>query len=149
MKRIIKAIIVDIDGTLADCSHRRHFVEARPKDWPGFYAAMANDGWNEMVMHVVGLLSGHLEVLVVTGRPDDHRDTTEQWLIDHPSFSYDELFMRKAGDFRPDTEVKREIYRREIAPHYEVVLVLDDRASVVDMWRAEGLQCWQVAEGDF
>lgn len=32
-----KAIIVDLDGTLANCEHRRHFLETKPKDWKSFH----------------------------------------------------------------------------------------------------------------
>ena len=59
------------------------------------------------------------------------------------------LYMRPTGDYRTDTEWKRECYESYIKPVYDVRLVLDDRASVVAMWRELGLECWQVAEGDF
>ena len=31
----------------------------------------------------------------------------------------------------------------------DVLMTVDDRQKVVDMWRAEGLTCFQVAPGDF
>ena len=31
----------------------------------------------------------------------------------------------------------------------DVFAVFDDRQQVVDMWRANGLTCFQVADGDF
>jgi hypothetical protein len=30
-----------------------------------------------------------------------------------------------------------------------VAMVFDDRQQVVDMWRSNGLTCFQVADGDF
>jgi hypothetical protein len=57
--------------------------------------------------------------------------------------------MRKAGDDRKDSLVKEEIYNNNIAPKYNVFLVLDDRDQVVKFWRSKGLQCWQVAPGAF
>jgi hypothetical protein len=57
--------------------------------------------------------------------------------------------MRKYGDYRKDYVVKREIYEQLIAPDYDILCVLDDRNSVVDMWREIGLTCLQVAPGDF
>lgn len=33
----IKYVIVDIDGTVADLSHRIHFIEGEKKDWDSFY----------------------------------------------------------------------------------------------------------------
>jgi hypothetical protein len=56
--------------------------------------------------------------------------------------------MRKNDDFRPDHEVKREILNDHINKD-RVRLVIEDRASVVKMWRQEGLVCWQVADGEF
>ena len=37
--------IFDLDGTLADISHRRHLVESAPKRWREFYAASAPGAW--------------------------------------------------------------------------------------------------------
>ncbi len=45
--------------------------------------------------------------------------------------------------------MKREIYAKYIAPHYDVTFVVDDRKSVVDMWRSCGLVTLQCAEGNF
>ena len=56
--------------------------------------------------------------------------------------------MRGAEDHRPDHVVKREILNNGI-DKTKVWFVLDDRKSVVDMWRKSGLRCLQVQEGDF
>ena len=55
-----------------------------------------------------------------------------------------ELYMRKEGDYRPDTTIKYEMmYELKITPD-DVLCILDDRQSVVDMWRKEGFRCLQV-----
>ena len=59
------------------------------------------------------------------------------------------LFMREHNDHRADHEVKREMFLVEIEDDYDIQFVLDDRKQVVDMWRKEGLPCFQVAPGDF
>jgi hypothetical protein len=56
--------------------------------------------------------------------------------------------MRKDGDFRADNVVKQEILDAHIDKD-RVLFVLDDRQQVVDMWRRNGLTCFQVAEGNF
>lgn len=38
-----KAIIVDLDGTLCNAEHRKHYVEAKKKDWKSFYNGIAQD----------------------------------------------------------------------------------------------------------
>ena len=57
--------------------------------------------------------------------------------------------MRSSKDFRPDNEIKQEIYDNEILGKFNIEIVLDDRDRVVDMWRENGLRVLQVAEGDF
>ena len=57
--------------------------------------------------------------------------------------------MREDTDHRPDWQVKREIYEREIKDKYNVIGVFEDRQQCVDMWRSLGLTCFQVAKGDY
>lgn len=90
------------------------------------------------LVDLVQWVATHAHVVLLTGRPDDHAPVIRRWLADH-GVVHDRLLMRPGGDRRPDTVVKREIYRQDIAPHYEVRLVIDDRPRVIDMWRDEGL----------
>ena len=57
--------------------------------------------------------------------------------------------MRKDGDQRADHIVKREILAQIRNAGFEPVLVFDDRQSVVDMWRDQGIRVAQTAPGDF
>lgn len=136
------AVIVDIDGTLA------HIVGDDPRS-PYDYARVHEDALDD-VIYGVALSAAERgdKLLIVSGREDDCRDVTEAWLEKH-GIVYDELHMRKAGDHRKDSIVKKEIYENEIKPRYNVRFVLDDRNQVVEMWRDQGLVCLQVAEGDF
>jgi hypothetical protein len=146
---MITAAMFDIDGTLADCAHRRHHLDQSPKDWKAFYAGMKDDGPKRMPLGLVQAMRQFgLMPVFVTGRPERFREVTKEWLrsMHCPSSP---LFMRPDDDFRADHELKREIYLRDIQPHYDVKIVLDDRDSVVRMWRELGLECWQVAAGDF
>lgn len=152
MKR--KAIIVDIDGTVSDNTHRQHFISYDPKDWDSFFGDASKDTPYVEAVECVNAFaaSGH-DVIFVTGRAEKCRNDTTDWLIERAglrvralNFS---LFMRQDGDFRHDDAVKREVYERHIYPQWDVRLVLEDRARVVKMWRELGLTCWQVAEGNF
>lgn len=146
------AIIVDIDSTLSDNQHRQHFIDpARPhKDWKSFYESMTEDTVNSIVADYVRYVHSHPDarVVIVTGRPEEYRPHTEEWLAKH-QIPYVALYMRPDGDYRKDTEVKREIYEKSIHDQYFVQLVLEDRSTVVAMWRSLGLQCWQVCEGAY
>ena len=35
--------VFDLDNTLASTAHRQHFLERRPRDWEGFFAAAPED----------------------------------------------------------------------------------------------------------
>jgi len=85
-----------------------------------------------------------------SGRRESEREVTKQWLYKHGLWMHPQkLYMRQVGDRRTDVEVKRELLAQIRKDGYEPIVVLDDRASVVAMWREEKLTCLQVAEGDF
>lgn len=136
MKR--KAFIFDIDGTLADGSHRQHYVKKKPKNWNAYNAAMHNDTPISPVILVLNALAfcGHAIVLS-SGRQTKDRTATIEWMKKY-GVEFDELHMRVTSDYRDDTIVKEEMLR-EIEKTYDVVAVFDDRVKVVDMWRKNGL----------
>lgn len=77
-------------------------------------------------------------IIFLTGRPDSYRNQTEEWLEKHDAKN-PYLLMRKEGDWREDTVIKHEIYQKNIEPHYNILFAVDDKKSVIDMWRAIGL----------
>lgn len=134
-----KAVIVDLDGTLA------HMVDRGPFEWE----KVGSDVIDEQVRSAVAWFSDSHTVIVLSGRDASCADLTAEWLTTH-DVPYDELHMRPAGDMRKDTLVKREMFDERIRGRYYPWLVIDDRDQVVRMWRDElGLTVWQVADGDF
>lgn len=151
MTNKIEAIIVDIDGTIADCSHRAHHVNnpEGTKDWPAFNAGMDRDIPKYEVLRVIEALAAHgVAVLLVTGRFQEFKFTTLRWLLEN-KIGFNSLFMRQDGDYRSDHVIKKEIYHEWIYPVFNVIGVFDDRDSVVAMWREQGLTCFQVQKGDY
>lgn len=135
-------VIFDLDGTLADISHRVHFVRGGGRDWASFFAACVDDLPHP---HVIETFKAHLDaghkVRVWSARSDVVRKQTEDWLLRH---GIDPCFlqhMRAAGDNTPDVALKRYWLSQE---HERPDIVYDDRQRVVDMWRAEGIPCFQV-----
>lgn len=144
-----KVIIVDVDGTLADIEHRRHFVTAKPKNWGAFFKAQKNDKPHTDIVYLVNLLKNDGNTIIIaSGRTDDSKDQTTQWLHDH-GIQFDHIFMRRAGDYRSDDIVKFEILQVIIDQFGFPYMAIDDRNQVVDMWRTNGVRCLQVAPGDF
>jgi hypothetical protein len=141
-------VIFDLDGTLSLVEHRTHLVRCEKPDWPAFFAACVDDDPNTPVIKTLdALFEQGREVWIVSGRSDEVRAETEAWLAEH-RVPYDNLIMRRKGDHRPDHDLKKE-WLDTVIPKEAVLCVFDDRTSVVDMWRAEGLTCFQVAPGDF
>lgn len=145
-----KAIIVDIDGTLANIKHRRHFLEQEKKDWRSFYAAMIGDEPNDWCIDLIYRYSPDHKIIFMSGRPNEYRFLTTRFL-QRCGFQFGdyELHMRAAGDSRADYLVKKELYYLFIKDRFEVTVCVDDRQQVVDMWRSEGLLCLQCDEGAF
>lgn len=143
------AVIFDLDGTLALIDHRRHHVEKKPTDWPAFYEGIPDDLPNIPVINTLhGLMAVGYVGLICSGRPEDYRDVTESWLIEH-QVNCERLYMRPSGDYRSDVDIKLEMLAEIRAEGYDPMLACDDRNRLVKMWREQGLVCLQAAEGDF
>jgi hypothetical protein len=147
----MKAIICDIDGVIADLTHRLEHITGETKNWEAFFEACTDD---DPIMPVIRFLNasvGYFDIIYVTGRPERVRDKTIAWFEKNsvPFFrSQTRLLMRKDGDHRHDTQVKRELFRQFI-DQTNVIAVIEDRDAVVEMWRNEGLLCFQPRNGDF
>ena len=145
------AVLCDLDGTLA-LIHDRSPYDASDcdiKDLPN----------TPVIETVLAHYHAGRKIIFCSGREDKFRPETIRFiekhlLTDDPQTGEVEpigyqLFMRKTDDFRKDAIIKEEIYQNEIEGKYNVLMVLDDRNQVVDFWRAKGLTCFQVAEGNF
>jgi hypothetical protein len=83
-----------------------------------------------------------------TDIPSEYKDKTEKWLAKH-SVPHDFLYMRPLEDKRPDDVVKQEILDTLLPKKELIEFVVDDRQSVVDMWRKNGLTVLQCNPHDF
>ena len=122
-----EAIIVDLDGTLANIEHRRHFLRQKPADWRSFNESMVMDTVNEWCHTIMKKIQSgtcdETSILLVSGRGEEYRTHTEEWLKNN-FIDYQTLLMRPAADFRADEIIKREIYEKEIKDFYEVMFGL-------------------------
>ena len=141
--------VFDMDGTLANCDHRLHFIKGEgKKNWKGFYAGMRYDEEIEPIARLCRhLLMLSKDVRVVTGRPENTRYDTLEWLKAHRIHIRPyRVYMRKEGDYREDFKVKEEIVKPFMD---QIQVIFDDRQQVVDMYRSLGLVVCQVAKGDY
>ncbi|KUP91924.1 phosphatase domain-containing protein [Tritonibacter horizontis] len=144
--------VFDIDGTLAefDADRLGPLVHGVEKHWDAFHAAMAQTA----VIAPVGRVLRHLkaageQIVLCSGRPEGWSADTIAWL-DKNDLPFDGIYLRPAGtDEMSDPEVKRDLLARMRSDGFDPWIVFDDRASVVDFWRSEGLICLQCAPGVF
>lgn len=151
----LPVVIMDIDGTLANAEHRVHLISdwspdglLQSKNWPEFLARAVDDTVNEEIRALNNAMYGIAQIFVVTGRSEDSRDMTVAWLKKH-GITYDRLYMRPTGDYREDCQVKSEVLDQILAEDRKILFAVEDRKRVTAMWRARGVRCLQVAEGDY
>lgn len=141
-----KAIIVDIDGTLANNKQRS----------PYDLTQLHTDTVKEEVFNLIKMYKkDNHKILLVSGRHMGNKDddncyctATHDWLRKN-KIPYDALYMRRHNDTRKDDVVKEEIFWNRLASNYNIKVAIDDRNRVVEMWRRIGVKCLQVEFGEF
>lgn len=144
----LNALWIDLDGTACNTDHRQHFMDGPKKNWQGFFAGMADDSPNEWCRDIINAMKDKNLILYASGRPDNYKKITEEWLIKH-KFHGDELFMRPRSDSRKDSIVKEIILDFEVKTRYNIKFAIDDRTQVVEMLRSRGITVLQCAPGNF
>lgn len=147
----VKAIIIDMDGTLADVSSIRHYLRGikangKPdKNFDKFHEESVNVPPNHWVAEEARYYSSCLgyAILIVTARKHKWRNHTAWWLGLN-AIPSDALFMRGNNDNRPDYEVKKDILKRIRDLGYDVKLAFDDNPSVIALWEEEGIDTIRV-----
>ncbi|MHA6793286.1 phosphatase domain-containing protein [Pseudonocardia bannensis] len=128
--------VFDIDGVLADVSHRLHHLRDRPQRWERFFSSADRDPLlEEGAARLRAALLDH-DVVYLTGRPERNRRLTERWLSRH-GLPTDPLYMRSDDDYRPARLMKRQVLRK-LARTRRVASVLDDDPAVVEILEADG-----------
>ena len=142
-------IIFDVDGTLMDIEHRRHFVVQRPKDFDSFRAATKDDTPKNDIFAIAKALkaTGH-RIIISSGRNKSQMDITVEQ-INRNGLEFDAIFMRSDQDWRQDFIVKEGMLKKMQDAGFDPTMAFDDRQQVVDMWRRHGLTVMQVDIGDF
>ena len=170
-------IVFDLDGTLANTAHRQHFLEKEPRNWDGFFEACDKDVpiWPALetlfalnrgialvgdgYYHNIEIWSGRSEglygsVLLKTLEWLERCCSGVHFFVATERVAFFEMSnvgvrMRPHGDHTPDEILKKSWLDASRAQNKEPHLIFDDRQKVVDMWRAEGIPCFQVAPGNF
>jgi predicted kinase len=135
---LLDAVAFDLDGTLALMGKRQPF------DWH----KVDDDDLNEIVAeHIHFHKNKGRKILIISGREESARKKTIEWLNFY-EIPFDELWMRKADDFRKDSFVKEDIFKQNIEGKYNLLCVYDDRLQVLKKWYELGVFSFNVNQGN-
>ena len=156
--------LIDLDGVLADWSHRLPLIQQEPEDREAFYAAMANDPvipagcvlFNMLVTQaqIIGhaISAGNVTgaevpfVDIITCRPERTRDTTMVWFEANGLLAPRRMHMREDLDTRPHSVIKMEMYEKYYKGKEEVLVLFEDNADTIKAFRDIGITVYQVCE---
>lgn len=139
-------IIVDIDGTLAKMKDRGPYEETK---------VYQDDVRKHVLFTILCMMNSNpeLKVFVFSGRSEKATSPTVKWINDkcglgvvnhkNSDLIFDneiELHMRKEGDRRRDSIIKKELFDLYVKERYNVIVVFDDRPQVIrECWTALNL----------
>jgi phosphoglycolate phosphatase-like HAD superfamily hydrolase len=129
------AVVLDLDGVLADTRHRMRHLHRRPKDWDAFFAAAHADPVHPEGLETAREAAGQgREVVYLSGRPERTRADTLAWL-EQAGAPPGEVVLRPEGDRRPARTVKVAALRR-LSRRLRLDVLVDDDPDVVAAVRA-------------
>lgn len=155
----MKYIIFDIDGVLADCSHRLKYIKSEKKDYDKFYSY--DEIWEDEIIPAgcwmfnfiyewVRQRREHFQIVFLTGRNQSCYIATDTWLleslpqliiekIDEPCTK---LLMRPKNDYRPAHEVKEDLIKKHIG-FENILFAFDDDDKINEMYTKHGVMCYK------
>lgn len=153
----MKTIICDIDGVIADCTHRLHYIQDEKgnklpnPDWNKFYSEVLNDKPIKKIIDLLEqlnyeYLNESYSIIFLTGRNENCIIATKQWLFKNVFIPYECLLMRKEYDYRPYTQVKPDLLKKYLAENQttEIAFILEDQEDMVEKWKELGYTVLQV-----
>lgn len=146
-----KAVIFDIDGTLADTkewfdAHRKSNGKA---EWKTFREDSANFAPKPAIVNLLKLYSiAGYRIVILTARSVEYLDVTNWWLCKVLGCSYlDEinaiLIMQDKSEGISSSFFKQKILM-DLFDFYDIELAVEDRDSEVAMFRTLKVPCLQV-----
>lgn len=151
----MKYIVFDIDGVLADCSHRLHYIQGDNKDYGKFYSneEVLKDKpiYNPIciirgVENINEFLNEEDEIIVtlISGRNERCKKSTIQWLRGklYIYIDEDEIYLRSENDYRPAHEVKEDLIKKHIG-FENILFAFDDDDQVNEMYKKHGVMCYK------
>jgi predicted kinase len=135
-----KAIICDLDGTLALMNNRN----------PYDASTCFEDDVNVSVQKcLLSMQASGYQLIFMSGRPYEYFGESYKFISEKAKIQDFQLYMRATDDSRKDSIIKKELFDEYIKDKYYIEFWLDDRNQIIEMVREMGINCFQVAPGDF
>lgn len=153
-------VVFDLDGTIADCAHRMHYIMPNPavdpvtgkkvkRRYDLFHAACVDDGVIQPVadIYVRFVADPNVTVVVLSGRDAATLDDTIDWFGRNGLPLPNEMILKSGDQHLPDVEQKR-TRANQLEKKYgkPISMVFEDRDRVVKMWRERGTFVLDVAQ---
>jgi len=138
-----KAIIIDIDGTLA-----KNRVQATPRmnHWKDYWPLYEHIPWDEVQEWCLDIIRHYLKtrIIFLTARPEHTRIDTHQWLTQHLPLSidldYEIIMMPDDYPENMSVETYKSVEAYKLLKNYDVLFAIDDNKSVCEMYERLGIK---------
>ena len=109
-----KAILIDIDGTLADSpqpsdEHRKSSGDICWMTWIRATQYSPVHPWCSDIVSAMSIMGYHVVYLTARGADPESKKITEDWLKRNSPVAIYELYMRDEEDTRPDKDQKQDV----------------------------------------
>lgn len=146
----MKYIVFDIDGVLADCSHRLKYIQGEDKDYDSFYSydEILKDkpilNLDKILLNIQCAENSDIDIKFITARNIKSITATAEWLEKYFSIMVEEgdILMRPEKDWRPAYQVKEDLIKKHIG-FENILFAFDDDDQVNEMYKKHGVMCYK------
>ena len=141
-----RAVIFDVDGVLADATHRQYLVTGNRRNWDMFFELCSKDPLIEPTATVARLIDPNLTVILLTARPSWVAPETLGWLERH-GVRWDLLIMREHGDYSMARDFKEFTVAELRTFGFDPELAFEDDMRNVHMFERVDIPCVYIHSG--
>lgn len=146
----MKYIVFDIDGVLADCSHRLKYIQGKDKDYDSFYSydEILKDkpilNLDKILFNMQCSEGSDIDIKFISARNIKSITATAEWLEKYFSIMVEEgdILMRPEKDWRPAHEVKKDLIEKHIG-FENILFAFDDDEQANEMYKKHGVTCYK------
>lgn len=140
------AAVFDIDGVLADATHRQPLIKGARRNWNLFFEMCGKDALIDEVANMAHHLDPAMQIVLCTARPASVAPETLAWLDRH-DVRWDLLIMREWGDYSFARDFKQATVAELRAYGFELRMAVEDDPRNKSMFDYEGIPCVYIHSG--